>query len=85
MSLLYSRHYFYAGYPEGSSGISKVPLHDMTAQRCSPHSLCSGFSHHQRPARMSSPGSTARVQAAQPMLGQFFLCKALTGTLLVSI
>jgi len=37
--------------------------------RWSPHSLCSGRSHHQRPARMSSPGWTGRVQGAQPMLG----------------
>jgi hypothetical protein len=35
---------------------------------CSPHSLVSEFSHHQRPARGSSPGFTARVQGAQPML-----------------
>ena len=43
--------------------------HDVDrAARCSPHSLCSGFSHHQRPARTSSPGSIARVQGAQPML-----------------
>ena len=40
-----------------------------TGRRCSPHSLCSGFSHHQRPARTSSPGATARVHGAQPMLG----------------
>ena len=36
---------------------------------CSPHSLDSGDSHHQRPARTSSPGAMARVQGAQPMLG----------------
>lgn len=37
---------------------------------CRPHSLASGSSsHHQRPARRSSPGSTARVQGRQPMLG----------------
>jgi hypothetical protein len=41
---------------------------NATGRRCSPHSLCSGFSHHQRPARTSSPGSTARVHGAQPML-----------------
>jgi hypothetical protein len=39
-----------------------------TRRRCSPHSLCSGSSHHQRPARRSWPGSTARVHGAQPML-----------------
>ena len=31
--------------------------------------LGSGLSHHQRPARMSSPAAMARVQGAQPMLG----------------
>ncbi len=36
---------------------------------CRPHSLDSGDSHHQRPARTSSPGAMARVQGAQPMLG----------------
>ncbi len=36
---------------------------------CNPHSLFSGFSHHHRPERMSSPGVTERVQGAQPMLG----------------
>ena len=36
---------------------------------CRPHSLDSGFSHHQRPARTSSPTEIARVQGAQPMEG----------------
>ena len=36
---------------------------------CRPHSRWSGDSHHQRPARTSSPGWTARVQGSQPMLG----------------
>ena len=40
-----------------------------SGRRCRPHSRCSGCSHHQRPPRMSSPGSTARVHGAQPMLG----------------
>ena len=39
------------------------------ARGCRPHSFESLFSHHQRPERLSSPGSTARVQGAQPMLG----------------
>ena len=34
-----------------------------------PHSLFSGSSHHQRPARGCSPGLTARVQGAQPIDG----------------
>ena len=36
---------------------------------CSPHSFVSRDSHHQRPARLSSPGRIARVQGSQPMLG----------------
>jgi hypothetical protein len=34
---------------------------------------------------MSSPVSIERVQGAQPMLGEFFLCKALIGTSLVAM
>ncbi|MND06922.1 hypothetical protein D3C83_286020 [compost metagenome] len=33
-----------------------------------PHSFGTFASHHQRPARMSSPGPVGRVQGAQPML-----------------
>ncbi|CFP64473.1 Uncharacterised protein [Bordetella pertussis] len=36
---------------------------------CRPHSFESDDSHHQRPARTSSPGRTARVQGSQPMDG----------------
>ena len=36
---------------------------------CRPHSLAVSSSHHQRPARKSSPRLMARVQGAQPMLG----------------
>ncbi|CAJ8070233.1 Uncharacterised protein [Burkholderia pseudomallei] len=36
---------------------------------CSPHSFVSRDSHHQRPARLSSPGRIARVHGSQPMLG----------------
>ena len=43
---------------------------------CSPHSF-TPCSHHQRPARASSPRLTARVQGAQPMLGKNWSCKAL--------
>ncbi len=35
----------------------------------SPHSFESLLSHHQRPARTSSPARTARVHGSQPMLG----------------
>src|SRR3989338_4673238 len=48
---------------------------------CKPHSFCSGCSHHQRPARMSSPGLMARVQGAQLMLTKPLACKGLTSTL----
>jgi len=34
---------------------------------CRPHSRASSFSHHQRPARTSSPATVGRVQGAQPM------------------
>ena len=34
-----------------------------------PHSLVSGSSHHQRPARESSPSWMARLQGAQPTEG----------------
>ncbi len=54
----------HAGAPCGSARTAT-----SSGRRCSPHSLCSGSSHHQRPARMSSPGSIARVHGAQPMLG----------------
>ena len=36
---------------------------------CKPHSFESRDSHHQRPARLSSPGRIARVHGSQPMLG----------------
>ena len=50
---------------------------------CRPHSLCSGFSHHQRPARMSSPGFTARVQGAQPMLRISLVVQGVVGDLVL--
>ena len=46
-----------------SSGFFKSSL------ACRPHSLAASSSHHQRPARKSSPRLMARVQGAQPMLG----------------
>src|SRR5215470_9457398 len=46
-----------------------VLIHDLTsACLCNPHSF-ELVSHHQRPERMSSPGRTARVQGAHPILG----------------
>src|SRR5215813_7085927 len=48
---------------------------------CNPHSFAPVSSHHQRPARNSCPGSIARVQGAQPMLGYPRSWSALYGTL----
>ena len=36
--------------------------------QCIPHSFGAPFSHHQRPGARGSPGSTARVQGAQPIV-----------------
>ena len=48
---------------------------------CRPHSFAGDWpslaSHHQRPARKSSPRLIARVQGAQPMLGKKSSCNAL--------
>ncbi|OQC14426.1 MAG: hypothetical protein BWX79_00880 [Alphaproteobacteria bacterium ADurb.Bin100] len=44
---------------------------------CNPHSLAASSSHHQRPARKSSPRLMARVQGAQPMLGKNWSCSGL--------
>ncbi len=49
----------------------------LAARSWSPHSRCSGSSHHQRPARQSSPSATARVHGAQPMLGKPWSCSGL--------
>ena len=46
---------------------------------CSPHSRVSGFSHHQRPARGSSPTVIGRVHGAQPMLGNDSSCITFNG------
>ena len=64
----------YRGFEEGDithDTASSVSTRTTTSsgRRCNPHSLCSGCSHHQRPARRSSPGSIARVHGAQPILG----------------
>eukprot|EP01022_Parablepharisma_sp_SALTPOND_P026560 TRINITY_DN643_c0_g3_i1.p1 TRINITY_DN643_c0_g3~~TRINITY_DN643_c0_g3_i1.p1 ORF type:complete len:1321 (+),score=447.37 TRINITY_DN643_c0_g3_i1:3726-7688(+) len=52
----------------------------LPSTTCRPHSLESGFSHHQRPARTSSPGWMARVQGSQPIEGQPWSCSGLQGT-----
>src|SRR3989338_1967192 len=59
-----------------SNGGDSIPHRERLVVRyprdlptCSPHSLPSGDSHHHLPERMSSPGVTALVHGAQPMLG----------------
>ena len=51
-----------------SACVHKISLTYFLA--CKPHSLAASSSHHQRPARNSSPKLMARVQGAQPMLGK---------------
>ncbi len=46
-----------------------APATTGIVEMCSPHSFVSRDSHHQRPARLSSPGRIARVHGSQPMLG----------------
>ena len=52
---------------DGSPGQMRPSGVPFTGWR--PHSLLSGFSHHQRPARGCSPGWMARVHGAQPIEG----------------
>src|SRR6516164_9793565 len=52
---------------------------------CKPHSFFSSCSHHQRPARGFSPGSTARVHGAQPIEMKPRACSGLTGMLLAAM
>jgi hypothetical protein len=52
---------------------------------CNPHSFLLLSSHHQRPARKSSPSRMARVQGAQPMLTNPLSCNTLYGTWLSRI
>jgi hypothetical protein len=51
-----------------SAGLSRR-LGRPDGSQCKPHSLTTSCSHHQRPARGSSPGWTGRVQGAQPIEG----------------
>ena len=39
----------------------------VSIEQCIPHSLGAPVSHHQRPARVGSPGAIARVQGLQPI------------------
>lgn len=55
------------GWRRQSRGAATMPMTRLPA--CRPHSLESDDSHHQRPARRSSPGRMARVQGSQPMDG----------------
>src|SRR5580700_2994345 len=62
-----------AGEPESEALVTDAVDQDArrtfpSAAKWMPHSFLASCSHHQRPARSSSPGSTARVQGAQPML-----------------
>ncbi len=51
----------------GAPGLPGPRRRTPSSPTCRPHSFLSSCSHHQRPARSSSPGFTARVQGAQPM------------------
>ena len=59
---------FGAGVHEGVRSREETS-DEATGCTCRPHSLALSCSHHQRPARKSSPTLMARVQGAQPMLG----------------
>src|SRR5688572_658478 len=52
-------------FPAGNTSRSNLPL---SSEQCIPHSLATPISHHQRPARGSSPAEVGRVHGAQPML-----------------
>ena len=52
-------------------------IETVFCETCRPHSLSDSSSHHQRPARKSSPTAMARVQGAQPMLGMNWSCSGL--------
>ena len=57
-----------AGAVAAASVFATRSMRPVAGLRWMPHSLTSLSSHHQRPARMSSPGVIARVHGAQPML-----------------
>src|SRR5207302_4927766 len=59
------------------SSCSKPPC---SIEQCMPHSLGAFVSHHQRPARSSSPSPIARVQGAQPIEVKPFAYSPCTGT-----
>src|SRR5512139_503203 len=50
-------------------GVEGIHGYSFSVLWCKPHSFCSGFSHHHRPALGSSPGRIARVHGAHPMEG----------------
>ena len=60
------------------SGVHAVApiIGSVSVFTCKPHSLVDS-SHHQRPARKSSPTAIGRVQGAQPMLGMNWSCSGL--------
>jgi len=67
---------FGAGVHEGVRSMEDT-REEVAGCTCRPHSLALSCSHHQRPARKSSPTLMARVQGAQPMLGKNWSCRAL--------
>ena len=52
----------------------------VSTGQCIPHSFGAFFSHHQRPARRSSPGFVTLVQGRQPMLVNPLSYKGCLGT-----
>ena len=67
---------FGAGVHEGVRSMDDT-REDVAGCTCRPHSLALSCSHHQRPARKSSPTLMARVQGSQPMLGKNRSCSGL--------
>ena len=53
----------------GGADSDQMPDPPSSSPMWSPHSRVSSFSHHQRPARKSSPSLIARVHGSQPTDG----------------
>ena len=66
-----------AGRQVSGEGAAQAATGSAVLVACRPHSLAASSSHHQRPARKSSPTAIARVQGAQPMLGMNWSCSGL--------
>ncbi len=66
------------GCGHGWIGLKEVEREGVLAVgTCRPHSRRVSSSHHQRPARKSSPTAMGRVHGAQPMLGMNASCSGL--------